>query len=118
MPYVAANPAKFAGEKVPNGECVAFVKVAAGCPATSAWKQGVKVRGSDAASGTAIAIFENGVYVNISGRSHAAILVSQDDAGLEVWDQWKDHAVSKRKIMFKGGGAPSSNDGDCFSVID
>jgi hypothetical protein len=42
----------------------------------------VQVRAADVSAGTAIATFPNGVY-----HGHAAIYISQDRQGIQVWDQ-------------------------------
>ena len=73
------------------------------------------------AEGTAIATFEaNGTYTPETGN-HAAIYLSQDAAGLWVYDQWRGQPVHKRIIRFEGGkgkGTGSkSNDGKLYRVI-
>ena len=48
---------------------------------------------------------------------HAAIYISQDSAGIQVWDQWIGHLVSQRTIRWDSG--PSiSNNGNSFYVIN
>jgi hypothetical protein len=106
------------GEVVGDGECVAYVRDVTGCPPTRQWAEGVKVRGGDIATGTAIATFQNGTYENISGLSHAAIYISQNNSGITVHDQWRGQVVHTRTISFKGGAGKPSNDGDAFSVIE
>ena len=73
-------------------------------------------------AGTAIATFgSEGTYTNSTdGTSHAAIYMGQNDAGLQVWDQWKGQPVHQRTIRFQGGapGVHPVNDGDAFYVID
>jgi hypothetical protein len=116
--YLALDPARFAGQVVGSGQCVAFVQVSSGAPRTAEWKQGVSVKASDLPTGTAIATFLDGVYPNHSTGNHAAIYASQDESGIQVWDQWLGQPVHARTIRFKGGTAPDSNDGDTFSVIE
>ncbi|CAF2600367.1 unnamed protein product [Rotaria sp. Silwood2] len=95
-----------------HGECVSFVKICTGDRRkTDQWRRGAKVRGSNIASGTAIATFPYGKY-----KGHAAIYISQDRSGIQVWDQWKGHSVSQRTIRWNGSGL--SNNGDSFYVID
>lgn len=118
MSYVAPKPESYLGETVGDGECVAYVKESAGCPATSKWAEGIKVRGADIAVGTAIATFQDGKYKNVSGQSHAAIYIKQDKTGLTVYDQWAGQPVHERPISFKGGNGKPSSDGDAFAVIE
>lgn len=120
MSYVAPSPEQYAETVVGNGQCVAFVKAASGAPATPAWSQGVQVRGGGAAKGTAIATFDpDGTYGNhTDGRSHAAVYISQDATGLQVWDQWTGQPVHQRTIAFRGGVGKRVNDGDAFYVIE
>jgi hypothetical protein len=120
VPYIAASPEQYSGQVVGDGQCVAFVKTASGAPATSAWSKGIQVKGNALAKGTAIATFDpNGTYGNhTDGRSHAAIYISQDGTGLQVWDQWTGQPVHQRTILFRGGAGKPVNDGDDFYVID
>jgi hypothetical protein len=115
--YVAQNPERWQGRSVGTGECVAFVQEAAHAPETANWKRAGLVRGDlSIPQGAAIATFEqNGRYGNQPGRSHAAIYISQNDQGLNVWDQWKGHNVDKRLKRF--GGTTPVDDGDQFYVI-
>jgi hypothetical protein len=116
--YIASSPESYAGQVVGSGQCVAYVEAAAGAPLTSQWTQGAVVRGADLPSGTAIATFVNGSYPNAATGNHAAIYLSQDADGLNVWDQWVGQPVHQRKIHFRGGVGSPSNDGDAFSVIE
>lgn len=119
MSYVSSNYTDYVGQVVGNGQCVAYVKAASGAPASSLWKEGVKVRGASLQAGTAIATFQNGQYTNsTNGDSHAAIYESQDNDGLWVYDQWTGNPVSKRLIKFRGGTGTPNNDGDAFSVVE
>ncbi|MBK6594268.1 MAG: BPSL0067 family protein [Burkholderiales bacterium] len=119
MSFVAPNPRAFLGQIVGDGQCVAYVKAAAGCPQTSKWTSGAIVKGSNVPAGTAIATFQDGDYGNhTDGRSHAAIFLSQDSKGLVVLDQWNGQVVHQRTIRFKGGNGEPRNDGDAFSVIE
>jgi hypothetical protein len=108
---------------VGTGHCVPFVQEASGAPQTSLWKRGKRVRGDYGIRvGTAIATFSaEGRYTNsLDGTSHAAMYVTQDAVGIQVWDQWKGQPVHKRWIRFQGGapGVKPVNDGDAFYVID
>jgi hypothetical protein len=122
-PYIAARPETFEGRVVGAGDCVDFVKAAAGAPRTAAWQEGAEVRGnSDIAPGTAIATFESdGSYTSESGN-HAAIYLYQDDRGIWVYDQWRGQPVHKRLIRFAGGSGAKwggkSNNGRRFAVIE
>ena len=123
MSYVAPDVNAYMGTSVPDGQCVAYVKAAAGCPATPQWREGAKVKGADLAVGTAIATFQNGRYTNSpGGQSHAAIYLRQTAAGLVVHDQWVGSSgvqvVHERAIRFQGGATTPNNDGDAFSVIE
>lgn len=123
MAYIATAPASYQGQVVGSGQCVAYVQQASGAPLTANWSQGDLVRGNPTIQpGTAIATFgPDGTYTNSTdGSSHAAIYMSQDDAGLQVWDQWTGQPVHQRTIRFQGGapGVHPVNDGDAFYVID
>jgi hypothetical protein len=120
MSWTAPAPERYAGEVVGNGQCVAFVETAAQTPRTAEWKRGALVRDSDVATGTAVATFDlDGTYGNhTDGRSHAAIFVEQQDDGILVWDQWRNHPVAQRVIHFRGGEGNPVNDGDQFYVIE
>jgi hypothetical protein len=121
MTYIASNPAAWLGKTVPDGQCVAYVKLAAGTPATPAWKRGVLVKGnSTIRSGTVIATFDpNGKYGNhVDGRSHAAIYLRQDAQGITVLDQWVGQPVHQRLLRFGVAGAKPVNDGNQFYVVD
>ena len=119
--FVAANPERFLGQSIPDGQCVAFVHAACDAPATSGWRKGAPVKGNAAVDrGTMIATFDpDGRYGNhTDGRSHAAVYLEQNGDGLVVLDQWKDPAmqpVHKRTIRF--GGHLPVNDGDQFFVV-
>jgi hypothetical protein len=124
--YIAKNPDSYKGKVVGEGhykgQCAVFVQVAAGAPLTSSWKQGVQVKGNTVAKGTAIACFgTDGKYTNrMDGSAHAAIYISQDKSGIDVWDQWVGQPVHMRSIAFQNGakGVKHVNDGDYFYVID
>jgi len=116
--FICSNPKDYGGKEVGDGQCVAFVQMAAGAPRTSDWKQGKKVRGNEIPLGTAIATFKDGKYSNNATGNHAAIYDGQDKEGIWVWDQWKGQPVHRRHIKFRGGKGSSSNDGDAFSVIE
>lgn len=100
------------------GQCVSYVTTV--CPTlpvnTGQWKKGVPVKGlKTIAEGTAIATFNaSGTYVG-----HAAIYVSQDEAGIQVFDQWitgSGKAVGLRTIKWDGTGV--SNNGNGFHVVE
>src|SRR5215831_16990208 len=105
MAWIAQSPESFENEVVGSGQCVAFVQKASGAPLTSSWTKGVLAKNGDIGKGTAIATFDpDGSYGNhTDGRSHAAIFVEQQSAGLLVWDQWVGHPVSQRVIRFRNG---------------
>ena len=100
------------------GQCVSYVKqVCPALPATGHWKKGIPVKGNDGiAAGTVIATF------NSSGKyeGHAAIYVSQSDAGIKVYDQYvtppNPKAVGPR--LLRWGAHGNSNNGDNFHVVE
>lgn len=145
MPYVSSNyannPAAPLGkwtcaptsqldpfEEVPSGaqttgvdlcgQCVSYVKqVCPSLPPTAQWKKGAQVKGNKGIlAGTVIATFnQNGRY-----EGHAAIYVSQEGTGINVYDQYmtapSPKAVGPRLLRW---GAPgNSNNGDKFYVVD
>lgn len=127
MPYVCSKElvAFLAGNVVGDGQCVALVKNCAGAPETTKWKQGAPVRGNlSIQAGTAIATFVDGKYPNLRHGNHAAIYISQDAKGIQVYDQWlgnKQKPIHIRTLRW--GGDPNdpenvSNDGNHFSVIE
>ena len=103
--YVAENGQAFIGRVVGNGNCVKFVQAAAEAPRTTEWRPGAWVRGNKTIpAGTVIATFEaDGTYTPETGN-HAAIYVSQDGTGIQVYDQWYGQPVHERVIRFEGGG--------------
>lgn len=119
MAYVAQNPELYEGKKIGTGQCVAFVQKVADAPTTSVWTQGVKVKDSAYITpGTAIATFVDGHYPNHAHGNHAAIYISHDSQGIQVWDQWTSQPVHRRTIRYHGGTGSASNDGDAFYVIE
>ena len=122
-PYIAASPEAFEGRVIGAGYCVDFVKVAAGVPLTTLWRESAAVRGNpDLAPGTAIATVEaDGTYTSESAN-HAAIYLSQDNGGIWVYDQWQGQPVHKRLIPFEGGSGAKwgskSNDARRLAVIE
>lgn len=120
MPFIVANPETHAGLVVGNGHCVRFLQLAGGLPHTSTWRRGALVRESGAAPGTAIATFDpDGRYGNhVDGRSHTAVLVAIEEAGLSVWDQWVGQPVHQRLLRYRAGHGRAANDGNRFYVIE
>ncbi len=109
-----------ADTRMPNlcGQCVSYVKtVCPGLPPTAQWRKGAAAKGlRDLLPGTVIATFnDSGHY-----EGHAAIYVSQNAQGLNVYDQWMTpptpKAVGPRLLRF--GAAARSNNGDLFHVVD
>lgn len=100
------------------GQCVSYVKMV--CPsllATSSWKKGEHVKNiKKIFPGTVIATF------NSSGKyeGHAAIYVSQNSSGVNVYDQWvtppNPKAVGLR--LLRWGAHGNSNNGDNFYVVE
>ena len=120
MAFIAADPQRYAGQVVGDGHCVAYVRAAASVPHTSAWRRGDPVRGSNLASGTAIATFhDRGHYENdTTGKSHAAILLAENEDGLLVMDQWVNHPVAQRTLRWRDGQGDAVNDGSRFYAIE
>lgn len=117
--YVCPNPEAYVGKVVGTGQCVAFLQKTTNVGHTSGWTPGERIKGAQyIAPGTAIATFINGVYPNRSSGNHAAIYISHDEHGIQVYDQWSGHAVSKRTIRYKAGDNDPSNDGDFYYVIE
>lgn len=118
--WQASDPGRWDGQVVASGACVSYVEVAANCPNTAHWRRGSLVRGRDVPPGTVIATFgPNGRYENRSdGGSHAAILLTELEHGLVVWDQWVRHPVAVRTIRFRGGQGVAGFDGDRFCVVE
>ncbi len=120
MSWIAESPARYVGQAVGNGQCVAYVQAAAGAPNTGQWKRGALVKGGGIAQGTAIATFDPDLtYGNhVDGRSHAAIFHEEHPEGLLVWDQWFKHPVSPRVIRFSDTDGLACDDGNAFYVIE
>lgn len=126
MSYVAnmAEANSLKGQLVGNGQCVTFVHAVVSIPPSSSWHQGEKVRTANLIRpGTVIATFDpNGRYGNhIDGRSHAAIYLGRNAAGIQVLDQWNGHTVQpvhERTIRFGNGYGVKVNDGDQFHVVE
>lgn len=132
MPYVATNPRKFENQLVGTGQCVAFVQAVTQAGLTKTWKRGEQVKGATLAPGTAIATFDtSGKYANDTrGKSHAAIYLGQNAAGIQVLDQWHHrrkmpdgtivdapHPVQERTIFFQKN-VKEVDDGSNYYVIE
>jgi hypothetical protein len=119
MSYRCDNPEKYEGKVVDNGHCVRFVQVATNVGHTTGWTQGEHVQKSAyIAKGTVIATFVNGHYPTDDKGKHAAIYISHDQYGIQVWDQYLGKPVGKRTIAYKDGDPYRSNDGDTFYVVE
>jgi len=100
------------------GQCVSYVKkVCPSLPVTSIWRKGPPVKNNrNILPGTVIATF------NSSGRyeGHAAIYVSQNSAGINIYDQYvtppSPKAVGPRLLLWGAHG--NSNNGDNFYVVE
>lgn len=79
--------------------------------ASRRWVKGEKVRGANLPFGTAIATFTSGRH-----RGHAAIYISQNSTGIQVFDQWPGHPVSQRTINWEGHNLLT--DGNSFYVVE
>jgi hypothetical protein len=117
--YIALLPTRFLNKVVMDGECAKYVEAAIPrMPTTKNWRPGVLVKGAHGLPpGVAIATFQNGLYANKAGVSHAAIYLGQDKQGIWVLDQWtytmhgikKYQPVHKRQIMFHATSFPVNN---------
>lgn len=101
------------------GQCVSYVKVVCSTPLprTSDWKKGAPVKNNkDILPGTVIATFN----ASDKYQGHAAIYVSQDTVGINVYDQWvtppNPKAVGSR--LMRWGASGNSNNGDNFYVVE
>ena len=107
---------------VGDGQCVTFVHAVVATSPASHWRQGWKVKGNGTLQpGTVLATFDpGGRYGNhLDGRSHAAVRVEQNAAGIPVLNQWHGHTtqpVHERLIRFKSGHGTKVNDGDQVHV--
>ena len=117
---VAGNPSKYLGQSVGSGQCVALVQAAdPSVGLTRTWTQGAQVMGNtNLQPGTAIATFDgSGHYANATdGSSHAAIYLGQNAQGMQVEDQWSNHATSIRTIPWNNTSG-AANTGSAFYVI-
>lgn len=121
MPHIAALPAHYHGKPHGDGHCVALVRALTDLPATSQWRRGEPVRGTDCEPGTAIATFDDsGRYANaMDNSSHAAILLGQhEDNSITVYDQWLNQPPHQRVIRNRDGLGYAVNDASRFYVIE
>jgi hypothetical protein len=100
------------------GQCVSYVKqVCPLLPETKLWKKGKPVKGNkEIGAGTVIATFNAAAHY----EGHAAIYVSQSEAGVSVYDQYvtppNPKAIGPRLLRFGAHG--NSNNGDNFYVVE
>ncbi len=117
----AASWTQYSGQAVGSGQCVALVQTAdPSVGLTQTWAEGAQVQGNTQIQpGTAIATFDSsGRYANaLDGGSHAAIYLGQNAQGIQVMDQWTDHAASFRTISWTNPGATAANTGSQFYVV-
>ena len=114
---VASNYSTMLGQSVGSGECVALVQATSNVGLTSTWTPGDVVQGNtNLAAGTVIATFgSDGTYTNTYGQSHAAIYLGQDATGIQVEDQWLNHAATQRTIPWTTSNSYES--GSKFYVV-
>ena len=117
-PYTTAPPDDVTSDPNYCGQCVSYVKrVCPSLPQTSKWIKGLPVKDNkNVVEGTVIATFnESGKY-----WGHAAIYVSQNDKGIDVYDQWitppGPKAVGPRTLRWGAHGI--ANNGDGFYVVE
>jgi hypothetical protein len=120
LPHLAQDYQRHMGKVLGDGHCVALVRQCAGLPPTVLWRRGDPVRGSNCAPGTVIATFDaDGRYGNhTDGRSHAAILLTENPNDLQVIDQWLTQPVHTRIIRSRNGSGDAVNDADRYSVVE
>lgn len=102
-------------------QCVVFVQGVTGAVPTAQWTRGKRVldtQPGEIPAGTVIATFDaNGKYP-LTAR-HAAIYVSHNEAGIEVYDQWKRQGmVKKRTIRLKNLPRRDVNDAKYYYVVE
>lgn len=102
-------------------QCVALIQKVSPAVQTSDWKQGRRVldtQPGEIPPGTVIATFdENGKYPKTA--RHAAIYVSHNATGIEVYDQWvKQRMVKKRTIRLKNLAYRDVNDAKYYYVVE
>ncbi len=137
MPYILGLPSGVTGKTleeayagkgyiVPGAtgtQCVSFLKKTIpglSGKTTRTWVQGAAVtKGAAIDVGTAIATFVNGKYPQ-NATGHAAVYLGQNDAGIQVLDQWATQGkVLQRTIRWtplKAGDIV--NDAKAFSIIE
>lgn len=110
-----------------EAQCVELIKQTLGAPTTPNWKEGKKITKGDTSipPGTPIATFVGGKYPQGQGKQaygnqHAAIYLGQNDQGIVVLEQSKDHdKLSVRTIKWTNPNNKGlSNNGSAFSVIE
>jgi hypothetical protein len=118
--HIARSPEIYLGQTIGSGHCVPLVREATSLDHTSTWRRGERVIETEVPMGTAIATFsDDGLYTSSTdGSSHAAILLSIDEDGLTVIDQWVGRPAARRKIRYKNGKGQAADDGDRFYVIE
>jgi hypothetical protein len=100
------------------GQCVSYVKkVCPTCPPTNSWKKGLPVKNNKSiVPGTVIATFNK----SETYEGHAAIYISQNPVGINVYDQYvtppSPKAVGPRTLRWGAHG--NSNNGDNFYVVE
>ena len=118
---VASGYMQYVGRSVGSGQCVALLQtVDPSVGLTATWRAGGDVQGNTLLQpGTMIATFDSsGRYANATdGSSHAAIYLGQNAQGIQVLDQWSDHAASVRTIRWNNASGVAADTGSQFRVI-
>ena len=137
MPYTLQLPSGVTGQTleeayagkgytVPgaNGtQCVSFLKAtipALAGKTTRMWVKGDDVKqGTALDAGTAIATFVNGAYPQ-NATGHAAVYLGQNNAGIQVLDQWASQGKVLQRTIRWTPLRPGDivNDANAFSVIE
>ena len=106
---------------VGTGQCVALAQATnPSIGQTATWVQGSPVEGNTSiAPGTVIATFDSsGRYANaLDGSSHTAIFLGKDANGIQVMDQWSNHAASYRTIRWSNPSGIAADTGSKFYVV-
>jgi len=118
MTYFCSDPSSYQGQQFGDAESLDFVQQCAGAPSPDQWVEGAPVKGTDVATGTAIAVFDaNGGDPSSPAASHGAIYQGRDASGIWVWDQSNGQPVGLRHVQFNGGAGSPIDDADAYSLI-
>lgn len=121
MPHLASLLDHYHGKPYGDGHCVALVRALSSLPATTHWRRGDPVSGSNLAPGTIVATFNHhGRYANdTGGASHAAVLLAEhEDGSITVFDQWLGQDPHQRVIRNRNGAGHAVDDSSRFYAVE